>query len=145
MSNFPAYGLIGVGIVFIVLIIGIFDPINSRNVIDFYDNDEHIAQRSGLNLISGEDISISNTDDPANNRVNMTIGSASESGIGKVATSTTAITIPHSLGSISNVLITPLHNPRSDFWISNTSTINFEITLSAPQTSTKNFYYKIYK
>lgn len=145
MSNFPAYAWLAVGIVFIVLIIGIFDPIKSRNVIDFYDNDEHIAQRSGLNLISGEDISISNTDDPANKRVNMTIGVASESGIGSITATTESITIPHSLGSISNVLITPINNPGSDFWISNTSTINFEISLSAAQTSTKNFYYKIYK
>lgn len=42
-------------------------------VLDFYENDSHISQRSGLNLKEGQDIGITAVDDPANNRVDYTI------------------------------------------------------------------------
>lgn len=144
MSNF-GLGWIAIAIVFGVVVIGIFNPMRSSNVIDFYDDDVHIAQRSGLNLIGGADISVTNVDDPGNRRVNITIGSNSESGIGSVATSTSSVVLAHSLGSVSNVQVTALDNVNTPYFVSSTSTENIVISVENTQTTTKRFYYRIYQ
>ena len=143
MSNF-GLGWIAIAIVFGVVVIGIFNPMRSLNVIDLYDNGDHIAQRSGLNLIGGTDISVTSVDDPGNRRANITIASNSESGIGSIAATTESITIPHSLGSVSSVMLTALDNPLTHYWVS-TSTESIVISVENAQTTTKRFYYRIYQ
>jgi len=73
MNTFPGAGWIAVSLIFLIIIIAIFAPGSTLGYIDFWDDSTNISQRSGINLISGDLITVTATDDPANSRVNYNI------------------------------------------------------------------------
>ena len=74
MNTFPGGGWIAISLIFLIIIIAVFAPSSTLSYIDFWDDSVSVSQRSGINLVSGDNITVSAVDDPANNRVNYNIG-----------------------------------------------------------------------
>ena len=75
--NISRSALIGLGLFILVFLFAFNDYQNSQPrtftaAIDEYDDSTHVAQRSGINLISGTGITVTSADDPTNSRVNFT-------------------------------------------------------------------------
>ena len=70
---------VALGIVFLALFVAVMERGNG-SLIDLYHDSTHVAQRSGVNLIEGDDLTLSSEDDPANGRVDFTITVASHAG-----------------------------------------------------------------
>ena len=86
-------GLIAIAVIFVVIAFAIF-PSKNTEVADFYDDSTHLAQRSGLNLIGGDGITVTGVDDATNNRVNMTIATTEASGTATVTASNLFVMVP---------------------------------------------------
>ena len=109
----------------------------SAALVDWYDDGTHVAQRGGLNLISGAGVTVTSTDDPTNSRVGLTVAVTARSGSATVAASATSASVTHGLGSApGQILLTPTTNWSGlAWWVSATSTTTFTIRVS-PATST---------
>ncbi len=74
----PERQMIGIGLATITMVIAVliaFQPV-SVEVLDFYRNSTHVAQRTGINLIEGAGITVTAADDVGDSRVNYTLGTA---------------------------------------------------------------------
>ena len=109
----------------------------SSGLVDWYDDGAHVAQRGGLNLVSGAGITVTSSDDPSNARVDLTVGVTARSGHVGVSTSATSSIVTHGLGSApGQVLISPTTDTTGvAWWVSATSSTTFTITVN-PSTST---------
>ena len=66
-------GIIAVFVVALLIVGLVFSSAPDTEVIDEYADDVFIAQRTGINLISGTNVTISGVDNPTDNRVDFTI------------------------------------------------------------------------
>ena len=133
-------GLIAIAVIFVVIAFAIF-PSKNTEVADFYDASTHLAQRSGLNLIGGDGITVTGVDDATNNRVNMTIATTEASGTATVTASNLFVMVTHGLGSTPDrVLLTPTTDPADAAWyVSAKNATQFAITLVAVHSSDITF------
>lgn len=65
---------IALAIVFLVVLFASSERWNS-GLVDQYADSTHVAQRGGINLIGGSNVTVSSADDATNNRVNFTFAS----------------------------------------------------------------------
>ena len=72
MTNFGG-GWIAIGLLFFIITLAIFKPSSSVGYIDIYSDSTFIAQRSGINIIGGNNVTATAADDPTNNRSNITL------------------------------------------------------------------------
>ena len=102
-------------------------------LIDIYGDGTLVAQRSGINLVGGSGIVVVGADDPANSRVNLTVGVTARSGTATVLNGTTSIVVTHGLGSTPDRV---LLSPRSTtgwwmaFWVDTVGATTFTINMS---------------
>ncbi|KKN02365.1 hypothetical protein LCGC14_1118390, partial [marine sediment metagenome] len=66
-------GIIAVFVVALLIVGLVFSSAPDTEVIDEYADDTFIAQRTGINLVSGTNVTISGVDNPTDNRVDFTI------------------------------------------------------------------------
>lgn len=113
----------------------------SSGLVDWYDDGGHVAQRGGLNLVSGPGITVTSADDPTNSRVSVTVGVTARSGNATVTASATSTTVTHGLGSAPNqVLISPTTDTTGvSWWVSATSTTTFTIAVQPSTTTAVGF------
>tara|TARA_Y100000310_G_scaffold12791_2_gene13179 strand:+ start:2478 stop:2918 length:441 start_codon:yes stop_codon:yes gene_type:complete len=113
----------------------------SNALVDMYDDGTHVAQRGGLNLISGAGITVTSADDAANNRVGLTVGVAARSGNAGVAPTETSAAVTHGLGSAPDqVILSPTTDTTGvDWWVSATSSTTFTITVRPSTTTSVGF------
>ena len=129
MDNNRTY--IALAVIFVVIALTL---LRSSNVglVDFYDDGTQVAQRSGLNLISGDGITVTGADDSTNSRVNVTIETSAASGTGTVSSSSTTVNVTHALGvTPSRVLITPGTDwTGTVWWVSAKTSTTFTVTIN---------------
>lgn len=125
-------GYIALAIIFIVVALTLLRSSNI-GLIDFYDDGTTIAQRSGLNLVSGDGILVSGADDPTNSRVNITVSTYAETGTATVTAGQTSVEVTHGLSTTPDrVLLTPTTDWQSTTWyVSAKTATTFTITLSS--------------
>ncbi len=66
-------GIIAVFVVALLIVGLVFASAADTEVIDLYDDSTFVAQRTGINLVSGTNVTISGVDNPTDNRVDFTI------------------------------------------------------------------------
>ena len=133
-------GWIALAVIAVIAVMAIMSQVDPLAV-DWYDDGTLIAQRSGLNAVSGDGLVVTSTDTPANTRVDITFSSAFNSGAATIAASATSTDVTHSLtASPTRVIISPTTNYGARrFWVSAKSSTVFRIELDAAHTDAINF------
>ncbi len=113
-------------------------------MVDFYGDSTHTAQRGGVNFLSGTGMSLAASDDPTNDRINLTINIAADSGAASVTAGLTSLVVAHTLGAdIARVQLTPSTDTLgARFWVSNITSSQFTINLNATQVSNVEFHWR---
>jgi len=123
---------IALALIFVVIALTL---LRSSNVglVDYYDDGTHTAQRSGLNIISGDGIDISSVNDAANSRVNLTVKTTAATGTATLVAGQTFVMVTHGLGfAPDRVLVTPTNDWAGATWyVSSKNSTQFAITLAA--------------
>ena len=134
---------IPVALVIIAFQIAVFAPASTLGLIDFYDDTTQVAQRSAINLVSGEGIVVTSSDSAANSRVSYTLaeGILAESGSATLAAAATTTVVTHGLGQAPDrVLVTPTSDTLgARWWVSATSTTTFTIEMNTTTASDVTF------
>ncbi len=140
MSNSSWFFLM---IPFVALLVAVSVHIGG-GMVDFYGDSTHTAQRGGVNFLSGTGISLSASDDPTNNRVNVTVRTGADSGAATIASGATSVAVSHTLGSsAARVQLTPSTDTLgARFWVSNITSTQFTINLHASQASDIDFHWR---
>ena len=131
---------IAVAIVFFALMVAVINH-TAQGVFDIYDDGTHVAQRNGLNLVSGTGITVTSADDPTNTRVNVTLAVTARSGTSTLTASATSTEVTHGLGSTPDqVLVSPTADTEGvRWWISTSTATTFTIEMNATTTANVTF------
>ncbi len=134
---------------FAIVILGLLVALISQTsggLMDIYDDGTLVAQRGGINLVSGAGIAVTSADDPGNTRVNLTVGVTARSGTATVANGTTSIAVTHGLGSTPDrVLITPTADTNGiTWWVDTVGATTFNIKMDSDPGADKTFDWRAF-
>lgn len=140
-------GVTALAIVFVVVALLLLR--NTNEVVDWYADSVHIGQRTGGNVIGGDGITVTATDDPTNNRVNYTV---KETDIRVYGTATllagqTSVTVTHGAGvTPERVFLTPITDTLDlSWWVDTITATQFTIRVNLASTPDIKFDWQAHK
>jgi hypothetical protein len=134
------HGWIAVGFIMFALAVALIQQ-TAGGVFDIYDDGTLVAQRAGINLVSGRGVEVTSADDPGDTRVNLTVGVTARSGNATVGANVTTLEVTHGLGATpTRVLLSPTADTEGvRWWVSATTTTTFTIDMNATTTADVSF------